>query len=263
MRLEGRTVLLTGASGGLGQAIALRLHAAGAKLVLTGRRADALAELADRTDARTLTVDLAEPAEVERLAGECADAEVLVTNAGLPGSGHLLSFSVEELDRALAVNLRAPMVLSRLLGARMVDRGAGHIVLVSSLSGKAATAGSSVYSATKFGLRGFGLALREDLRPAGVGVSVLLPGFVGQAGMFADSGARLPGFVGLVSPHDVAEAVADAVERNRGEVEVAPLALRAGSTFASVAPGLAAALGRRLGSTRIAEDMGAGQRDKR
>jgi uncharacterized protein len=263
VRLEGSTVLLTGASGGLGHAIALRLHAAGARLVLTGRRTDVLDDLAARTDARALAVDLADPAAVKRLADACADADVLVANAGLPGSGHLLSFSVEEIDRALAVNLRAPMVLARALGERMAARGAGHVVLVSSLAGKAAPAGSSVYSATKFGLRGFGLALREDLRDAGVGVSVVLPGFVSDAGLFADSGARLPGYVQLATAAQVADAVADAIERDRAEIDVAPLALRAGTAFASLAPAAAAAVSRHLGSSRIAEQIADGQRDKR
>ncbi len=263
MRLDGSTVLLTGASGGLGQAMALRLHAAGARLVLTGRRADVLDELAARTGGRALAVDLADAVGVEALAADCADADVLVANAGLPASGHLSSFSVEEIDRALAVNLRAPIVLARLLAERMAARGAGHIALVSSLSGKATTSGSSVYSATKFGLRGFGLALRQDLRAAGVGVSVVLPGFVGGAGLLADSGVQLPGYVGLVSPEDVADALADAIERDRAEVDVAPLALRAGAAVASLAPAAAAAVSRRLGSGRIAEQMSDGQRDKR
>ena len=263
MKLDGSTVLLTGASGGLGRAMALRLHAAGARLVLTGRRAAVLDDLAARTGARSLAVDLADAAGVDALAADCADADVLVANAGLPASGQLSSFSVEEIDRALAVNLRAPMVLARLLAERMAARGAGHIVLVSSLSGKVTTPGSSVYSATKFGLRGFGLALREDLRAAGVGVSVVLPGFVSEAGLFVDSGARLPGYVRLVSPEQVADAVVDAVERDRAEVDVAPLALRAGAAFASLAPAAAAAVSRRMGSGRIAERMADGQRDKR
>jgi uncharacterized protein len=263
VRLDGASVLLTGASGGLGHAIALRLHAAGARLVLSGRRADVLEDLAGRTEARTIAADLSDPVAVERLAEACADVDLLVASAGLPGSGPVLSFSVEEIDRALAVNLRAPMVLARLLGERMAARGRGHVVFVSSLSGKATTPGSGVYSATKFGLRGFGLALRQDLEPAGVGVSVVLPGFVADAGMFADSGARLPHYVRLVTPEEVADAVATAVERDRAEVEVAPLALRAGTTFAMVAPAVAAAVSRRLGARRIADDMGAGQRDKR
>ena len=87
----------------------------------------------------------------------------------------------------LEVNLRAPIALARALAPAMIARGSGHIVFISSLAGKAAAPASSIYSATKFGLRGFALGLREDLRPHGVGVSVVLPGFIRDAGMFADA----------------------------------------------------------------------------
>jgi short-subunit dehydrogenase len=263
VNVAGRTVLLTGATGGLGQAIARRLHSAGAQLVLTGRRSDVLAQLAAETGGLSVAVDLADPAAVDGLAEACADVDVLVANAGLPGSGHLMSFSVEEIDRALAVNLRAPMVLARRLGERMAARRRGHMVFMSSLAGKAAPPGSTVYSATKFGLRGFALSLREDLRPSGVGVSVILPGFVRGAGMFHDAGTKLPSYVGTSTPDAVASAVLRAIEEDRGEIDVAPLAMRAGSAIAGVAPELSAAVQRRLGAGRIARDMHAGQSDKR
>ena len=83
--------------------------------------------------------DLADRRAVQRLASDCADVDVLVANAGLPGSGPLTSFTVEQIDRALAVNLRAPIVLARVLAERMVARGSGHIVFMSSLAGKAGT----------------------------------------------------------------------------------------------------------------------------
>jgi uncharacterized protein len=263
VNLAGRTVLLTGATGGLGHAIARRLHGEGASLVLTGRRTDVLEPLAAETGGRPVAVDLTDPAAVERLATDHADVDVLVANAGLPGSGHLMSFSVEEIDRALAVNLRAPMVLARVIGERMVARGAGHMVFVSSLSGKAAPPRTSVYSATKFGLRGFAAALRQDLRSAGVGVSAVFPGFVRDAGMYADSGAKLPPGVGTSSPEEVAEAVVRAVERNRGEIDVAPVAMRLGALFAGVAPEIAATVTRATGAERVGDRFGAGQRSKR
>src|SRR4029078_3169561 len=122
---------------------------------------------------------------------EAGDIDVLVANAGLTGSGRLDSFSDEEGDRALAVNQRAPMTLAKALSPRMVERGGGHLLFMSSLSGKAGAPGNSVYAATKFGLRGFALALREDLAPKGVGVSVIMPGVISDTGMFADSGAKL------------------------------------------------------------------------
>jgi short-subunit dehydrogenase len=263
VNLAGRTVLLTGATGGLGHAIARRLRAAGAELVLTGRRVDVLEPLAAETGARSVAVDLADPAAVERLANDHADVDVLVCNAGLPGSGLLTSFSIEEIDRALAVNLRAPMVLARVLSERMVARRSGHLVFMSSLAGKVGTPRSPVYSATKFGLRGLAQSLREDLRPSGVGVSAIFPGFVRDAGMFHDTGTKLPPGVGTVSPDDVAGAVLRAIERNRGEVDVAPVGLRAGAKAAGLAPDLAATVQRKLGGQRIAEDHVHAQTTKR
>jgi short-subunit dehydrogenase len=263
VNLAGRTVLLTGATGGLGHAIARRLRAAGAELVLTGRRAEVLDPLAAETGARSVAVDLADAAQVERLAREHAGVDVVVSNAGLPGSGLLSSFRIEEIDRALAVNLRAPMVLARVLSEPMVARGSGHLVFMSSLAGKVGTPRSPVYSATKFGLRGFAQSLREDLRPSGVGVSAIFPGFVRDAGMFHDTGTRLPPGVGTVSPEDVADAVVRAIERNRGEVDVAPVGLRAGAKAAGLAPDLAATVQRKLGGHRIAEDHVTAQTTKR
>jgi short-subunit dehydrogenase len=263
VNLAGRSVLLTGATGGLGHAIARSLRAAGAELVLTGRRAEVLEPLAAETGALSVAVDLADAAAVERLAREHAAVDVLVSNAGLPGSGLLTSFGIEEIDRALAVNLRAPMVLARVLSEGMVARGSGHLVFMSSLSGKVGTPRTPVYSATKFGLRGFAQSLREDLRPSGVGVSAIFPGFVRDAGLFHDAGVKVPPWVGTVAPHEVADAVVRAIEENRGEVDVAPIAMKAGTKAAGLAPELAASVQRRLGGQRIAEQHVTGQTDKR
>jgi short-subunit dehydrogenase len=263
VNLAGRSVLLTGATGGLGHAIARRLHAEGASLVLTGRRVDVLEPLAAETGASSVAVDLTDPEAVERLAAAHGDVDVLVANAGLPGSGLLTSFSVEQIDRAIAVNLRAPMVLARLLAERMVARRSGHLVFMSSLSGKVAPPRTSIYSATKFGLRGFAQSLREDLRPSGVGVSTIFPGFVRDAGMFHDTGAKLPPGVGTVTPEAVADAVVRAISRNRGEVDVAPLSLRAGAMAANLAPDLAATVQRKLGGQRVADEHAVSQTEKR
>ena len=263
MRLDGARVLLTGATGGLGQAIARGLAARGATLTLTGRREGVLEPLAAELGGRIIVSDLSEPDAPARLLAEAGEVDVLVANAGLPGSGRLNSFSPEEIDRALDVNLRAPMLLAHGLTESMVARGSGHLVFMSSLSGRAASPGTSVYAATKFGLRGFALALREDLAPKGVGVSVILPGFISDAGMFADSGAKLPAYVGTKRPEDVARAVVKAIEHDRAEIEVAPVALRAGTTLAALAPGPIGAIQRRLGATATADQIGRGQRDKR
>jgi uncharacterized protein len=263
VNLDGRSVLLTGATGGIGQATARALAARGARLVLTGRRAEVLEPLAAELGGRAVACDLAQADEVARLISDVGNADVLVANAALPASGALSTFSVEELDRALAVNLRAPMVLARALSAGMAAREHGHLVFISSMSGKAASSGGSVYSATKFGLRGFALGLREDLRPCGVGVSTVFPGFVSDAGMFHDADVKLPGYVATRTPEQVAGAVVRAIERNRSEVDVAPLGLRLGAAAAGLVPELTGRLQRRLGSEKIAQAMAEGQRDKR
>ena len=263
MELRGRTVLLTGATGGIGHAIARAVAARGGSLVLTGRRLDVLEPLAAETGGRAIACDLSRREDLAGLLDEAGAVDVLVANAALPGSGLLTSFSEAEIDAALDVNLRAPMVLARRLAEPMAARRSGHMVFVSSLAGKAASGGGAVYSATKFGLRGFALALREDLRDDGVGVSVVFPGFIRDGGMFHEAGVRLPRFVGTKSPDEVAAGVVTAIERNRPEVDVAPLGLRAGAAFAGIAPGVSAALQRRLGGADVAAQLERGQRDKR
>jgi uncharacterized protein len=263
MQIAGSTVLLTGATGGIGHAIARALADRGATLILSGRRVDVLEPLAQELDGRALAVDLAEPAEIERLVHEAGEVDILVANAALPAAGTLDSFSLQEIDRALDVNLRAPIVLAHALAPAMVKRGSGHLLFMSSLAGKAATPGTALYNASKFGLRGFAAALRADLRTTGVGVSTVFPGFIRDAGMFADAGVTLPPGIGTRTPQDVAKAVVRAIERNRGELDVAPLPLRVSTVFASLAPELAGSVARKIGSEEITRQMEAGQRDKR
>jgi short-subunit dehydrogenase len=265
VELAGKRVLLTGATGGLGRAMARALAERGARLVLSSRKADALEELATSLPGdghRGAVADLDEEGAPERLAAEAGDVDVLVANAGLPASGRVESFSPEELSRAVRVNLEAPMRLARALIPGMRERGAGQLVFISSLSGKAAAPRASVYAATKFGLRGFALALREDLWNTGVGVSVVLPGFVRDAGMLADAGARAPGGLGTITPEQAAGGVVAAIERNRGEVHVASKRLRLAAGFAHHNPELAARMSRRFAG-RAADKVAGGQTDKR
>jgi short-subunit dehydrogenase len=229
--------------------------------VLSGRRTDVLDSLASELGARVIACDLSVREDVERLAEQAGAVDVLIANAALRSGGLLGEFSQEQIDQMLEVNLRAPIALARALTPGMVERRRGHVVFMSSLQGKASTPVSSIYCAAKFGLRGFSLALREDLRSYGVGVSVVLPGFIRDAGMFADSGVKLPLGVGTRSPGDVAAAVVRAIEHNRAEILVAPAGLRLGTYAAAIAPGFSAAVSRRLGSERIAAQIVAGQRE--
>jgi len=265
MRLEGSRVLLTGATGGIGKSIARALHARGAEVLVTGRREDVLAELRAELGERVtpITADLSDRDAVAELARAAEGVDAFVANAALPASGPIEDFTPEEIDRALEVNLRAPIQLVRELMPGMVERGRGHVVLISSLSGKVASPGSGVYSATKFGLRGFGSSLRQDLHDTGVGVTVVYPGFIRDAGMFEEAGVELPPGVGTSAPEEVAEAVVSGIEDERAEIDVAPAAMRAGSFVASIAPVTSAKIQRKLGSAEVAEQMRSGQRDKR
>jgi len=261
--LSGARVLVTGATGGLGHAIARALRHRGAELILTGRRADVLEPLAKELEATAIAADLSDPEEVERLAREAGRVDVLVLNAALPGSGAVLDYTPEQIERALTVNVLAPALLARRFAAEMAERGRGRIVFIGSLSGLAATVGTGVYSMTKFGLRGLAHGLRQDLHGTGVGVSIVQPGFVRDAGMYADTRLDPPPGAGTVSPAQVASAELAAIERDRAEVNVAPLALRAGAHIGGLAPGFAAAMARRLGSAKHAADFAERQRHKR
>jgi short-subunit dehydrogenase len=260
----GGNVLITGATGGIGHAIARAFARRGAHLVLTGRREDVLERLAVELRGRALPCDLADREQVERLIEELEGAalDVVVGNAGLPATGSLTALPQEKLDRMLEVNLRAPIALARALAPAMMERRRGHLVFMSSLSGKAASPASSLYAATKFGLRGFALSIREDLRPYGVGVSVVLPGFIRDAGMFADANVKLPPGVGTRTSDEVAAAVISAIEHNRAEVQVAPATLRLGATVAGAAPAFAATAQRLLGGGKVVSDFASRQRGK-
>jgi short-subunit dehydrogenase len=265
VELSGKKVLLTGATGGLGQAIARAVAGRGASLVLSSRKQAELEQLAGSLPGaghRTIVSDLAEEGEALRLLEEAGEIDVLVANAGLPASGRLDGFSQDEIGRALRVNLESPVRMARELVPRFSERGSGHMVFISSISGKAATARASLYAATKFGLRGFALCLREDLRGTGVGVSVISPGAIRDAGMFADSRAAPPPLMGTGSPEQVGAAVVRAVERNRSEITVAPLRQRALGRFAVNAPELAGKIAGGM-ATRVADEIARGQTDKR
>jgi short-subunit dehydrogenase len=266
MELADRSALLTGATGGLGRAIAAALAARGAKLILSGRKAEALDALAAELPGeghRVLPADLAEPGAAEKLAGEAGDVDILVANAGLPGTGRLPDYNIDQLTGTLRVNLEAPILLARALEPGMLKRDSGHMVFISSLSGKSATPLSSIYNATKFGLRGFALGLRADLDPLGIGVSIVSPGTIREAGMYSDSGAPpIPG-LGTGTPAQVAAAVVKAIEKNKVEVTVAPPQQRLLAHFALTSPGIAVKIASGEQGQKAAATVAKGQSDKR
>lgn len=265
MEIAGRRALVTGATGGLGRAIARALHEQGAHVLVTGRRAEVLEQLVNDLGERAeaLPADLSKAGGVKDLTERAGEVDILVANAGLPGSGRLDDYSHEEIDRAIDVNLRAPIHLSRAFLPRMLERGSGHLVFISSISGKVALSGGAIYSGTKFGLRGFAFALRDDLRGTGVGVTTVFPGFISDAGLWADTGLSLPAGTGTRTPEDVAQAVIRGIERNKAEIDVAPLTQRAGGWLWPLAPSLVAGASRAAGGTKLAQRMAEAQREKR
>lgn len=267
MELDRKRILISGATGGLGRAIAEQLTASGAQVVLSSRREKELTELAESLpgkDHEVIVSDLAEPGAGEKLIADAGDLDGLVANAALPASGRFDDFSQEEIGRAMRVNLEAPIHMARELAPKLEQKGEGAMVFIASLSGHAATPRSSLYSATKFGIRGFAFGLREDLYPKGVGVSVVSPGFVRDAGMFAESGASPPAGMGTTTPQKVARAVERAMRRNKSEITVAPWHQVRLAKFAGRHPETAARATRRGGmADKAAAEVAAGQTDKR
>ena len=240
-------VLLTGATGGLGQAIAGSLATAGARLILTGRRADVLEGLADRLGAEALVADLADRADLERVAEAARDCDVLIANAGLGSDSRIDDVTTEEIDTQIDVNLRAPMVLATAFAqARLTSATPGQIVMMGSLAGLAASPETRMYNATKFGLRGYTLALRQDLDGRGIGVTYIAPGFIRDAGMFHEGDIELPRGTRTKTPGDVAAGVLEAIHNDPAEVFVAPAELRFAASLSTIAPGISARIQRRL-----------------
>jgi short-subunit dehydrogenase len=268
MRLDDRRILLSGATGGLGRTMASRLASDGAVLILSSRSAEELARLAASLEGgadrhRVLVADLAIDGAAEELVREAGELDGMVANAALPSTGRLESFSEMEVQRSLRVNLEAPIRMARSLAPALAERGEGHLVFVASLAGKVSSPRSSLYNATKAGLRGFAFGLREDLLPSGVGVSLVTPGFVRDAGLLHDSGSPPPPGLGTTTPGRVAAAVSRAIRRNRAEIVVAPWRQRAVAELGQRHPALAARVQRRGRADRIAARVASGQTDKR
>lgn len=264
MDIDGSTAVVTGASGGIGHAIARALHHEGAEVVLTGRREAELGTLAaELGGARVITCDLSEPTQLGGLLDELGDVDIVVANAALPAAGKVDDFTIEEIDRALAVNLRAPMVMARQLVPAMVARGRGHFVFISSIGGKIPNPRLAVYAATKYGLRGFSGSLRQDLLGTGVSSSVVFPGSIVDAGMLVGAGLAAPKHTKGSTSIDVAGAVVRAITHDRGEVDAAELLVRTMAKVVGAFPSLGDRVGTQKDTVEYAEQIAAGMRHMR
>jgi short-subunit dehydrogenase len=246
--------------------MALRIAGAGGVLVLSGRDGEKLDELAGELPGDghvACVVDLGSPGGAEQLIREAGSVDCLVANAALPATGQLDELDSAQVARMLRVNLEAPIHLTQAVLPGMIERGEGKVVLVGSLSGKAGSPRSSVYNATKFGLRGFAFGLRTDLVGTGVGVTVVAPGFVRDAGMFADTGVKAPRVMGTTTPGKVADAVSRAIREDRAEITVAPALQRLLAHIGLLSPRLAHRAQSSEAGRRTAEELASRQTDKR
>ncbi|MGI4796914.1 MAG: 3-oxoacyl-[acyl-carrier-protein] reductase [Janthinobacterium lividum] len=183
-RLDGKSALVTGASGGIGAGIARALHAQGAKVALSGTRRDALKTLAAELGegAAVCPADLREPGSAEALiaAAEaaCGPLAILVNNAGLTKDGLAIRMKDEDWATVLDVDLAAPFRLARAALRGMLKRRAGRIIGIGSVVGATGNPGQANYAAAKAGLVGMSKALAQEVGSRGITVNVIAPGFV-------------------------------------------------------------------------------------
>jgi 3-oxoacyl-[acyl-carrier protein] reductase len=189
-RLDGRTALVTGASQGIGEAVALALAGQGARVVLAARNEEKLAAVAGRIAEAggkalpwALDVSRAEevPGRCKALPAEWAEIDVLVNNAGITADNLLLRMSLEDWQRVLATNLTGAFALTREVVRGMVRRRWGRVISISSVVGLMGNAGQANYAAAKAGLVGFSKSLARELGSRSVTVNVVAPGYVETA----------------------------------------------------------------------------------
>ncbi|MGE5334521.1 MAG: SDR family NAD(P)-dependent oxidoreductase, partial [Nitrososphaerota archaeon] len=216
--LAGQVALVTGSSSGIGAATARELARRGARVVLAARRADELSTQAQAIaatggEAFAVPADITDIAQIDMLVARAIERygqiDILVNNAGIGWQRSFVRTPREDIARMLNTNLNAVVLLTHAVLPGMLERHHGAIITVASVAGHVAV--DPLYSATKYGVRGFSLSLRRQLVGSGVSVSVVSPGFI-QSNMTNGNRQRLPG------PEIVARAIAGLITHPRREV---------------------------------------------
>lgn len=182
--LEGKTALITGATGGIGESIARKLKLQGAKVILSGTREDALSKLAADLGKDTFILptrlNILEEVEslIEKAEALSGGVDILVNNAGITKDGLLLRMKNEDIDDVLNINLKAAIILSRSAIKYMMKRRLGRIINISSIVGVTGNAGQTNYVASKAGLIGFTKALAQEIASRNITVNAIAPGFI-------------------------------------------------------------------------------------
>lgn len=263
MELRESNALLTGGSRGIGPYMARALLARGARVTLAARSAEGLAKVRDSLGSEDVAIapgDVSVETDREKIVGAAEEAfgpvDVLVNNAGIESVLPFPEFTEEEIRRVIDVNLDAPIQLTRLVIPGMLERGKGHIVNISSLSGRTGPPYHTIYSTTKHGLVGFSASLRSELKGTGVSASVICPGYITEAGMFAEErGMEPPKRSGAWgTPRDVARAVIRAIEKDVPDIIVAKGMAKIADVAFAISPRLVDAIARRTGGYRPQEE---------
>lgn len=246
--IDGKHILLTGGSRGIGPVIAEALARRGAHIALTARSLEGLSHVAEslrrfNVQIMTVAVDLTQPDQRHRLVSTVIDEfgaiDILINNAGLETEGAYLSLPWEKIRETVEVNLIAPMELTHLILPHMLEKKMGHVVNMASMAAKCGGPYAATYDATKAGLAEWTQGLRLELANRGVHFSTIFPGYVTDVGMFARFGLMPPRSIGSCTPAQVANAVVKAIEQNTLEVIVNSAPQRLFYALKELSPSLA------------------------
>lgn len=223
--LSGKTVLITGASRGLGAMIARTIAPQNNTIIGIARSAVNLEKVKQEVEAHNshfipLVCDFKNIDNLRNIQSKLSqyNIDVLINNAGLQTYQAFQNFTIDEIQAMFSVNLLSAMEITRLLLPSMLERNQGHIVNIASLTAKKGNPFDSVYSATKAGLLMWSDALRQELVDTNLKISIICPGYITEEGMFVKSGIPAPKFAGVTDLHTVAKKVVKAIEKNKIEV---------------------------------------------